>query len=160
MRTIISLLVVSIFLGCGSKPTDRKELTAGSNPAPAANGKDPREELPTAIAEAIRQLENKEYEKFVADFMSPEDKLQMVGKKIEDIAKLVEKNSADMMAQMQAAQKATPTLEDEGEKAVYKNLKVGERNTKFTMVKSGKYWYISGRNSGSERDRPVKEQNP
>ena len=149
MRTLIAFIVCTI-LGCNSKPADPKNPPAGSN-APAANGRDPREELNTALAEAIRQLESKEYEKFVADFISPADKSQMVGKKIEDIAKQLEKNSADMLAQMKAAQKVTPAMEDGGEKAIYKDLAVGGGEATFVMVKSGKYWYISGRESSSSR---------
>lgn len=151
MRLLIGALLC-VILGCNSKPADPKNPPASSNP-PAANGKDPREELSTALAEAIRQLENKEFENFVGDFMSPEDKLQLVGKKIVDIAKTVEKNSPEMLAQLKAAQKTTPEMEDGSEKAVYNNLDVDGRKSKFTMVKSGKYWYISGRNS-STRDTP------
>lgn len=145
MRFILPALMC-IVLGCNSKPADQKNPPTGTNP-PAANGKDPREELNTALAEAIRQIENKEFEKFVGDFISPADKSQMVGKKIEDIAKQLEKNSADMLAQMKAAQKATPAMEDGGEKAVYKDLQVGGGEATFVMVKSGKYWYVSGKDS-------------
>jgi len=140
MRIFLALLLC-IFLGCNSQPTDRQEPVVGSKPA-IANGKDPREELDTAIAEARRQLESKEYEKFVADFVSPAEKYKMSGLKIADIDDVLEPLADDLIGQLQGSQKMQPVLEDDGMLARFKNPSSDGRDLVFE--KTGNLWYIQG----------------
>lgn len=140
MRSTI-VLILCFALGCNSQPAERIDSPSGTNRT-TANDKDPREELPTAIATALRQLENQEYEKFVADFVTPAEKHKLAGLKIAEISTVLEPLSDDLISQLLRAQLVQPTLEDDGRIARFINVNSDGRDLVFE--KSGKYWYIQG----------------
>jgi hypothetical protein len=114
--------------------------------APAQDSKaDPREKLETAIPEAIRLLEAKDYAKLLKNFVKPEDFKRITEQMpLEDFAKEFGKAKADgLMAALKAIKDVKPKLEEDDKKAtfVFKEPIGGKESMIF--VKVDKYWYIS-----------------
>lgn len=119
---------------------------------------DPRENLETAVPEAIRLLEAKEYEVFLESFTPP-----VVLKKIkagedprmppqittitditfEEFARRFgERKAPTLLKVLKEIKNAKPTLDDTGTKATFAlNEEINERKS-LTFVKIKKHWYI------------------
>jgi hypothetical protein len=110
-----------------------------------AQGKaDPREELETAIPEAIRLLEAKEYETFLKTFIPPDD-FKSVTKQVslEEFAKRFGKDkAADLLRVLKAIKGTKPTLDPDGTKAPFKHGIKGAPKDSITFVKMDGLWYL------------------
>jgi hypothetical protein len=117
--------------------------TSFCSAADEARAKEP-EELPAAIAAAIRRLEAKEYETFLRDFVNPDD-LKKVTEKT-DLAKLATQfkgEKADRLLRiLKSIKDATPKFEKDGELAVFPVKVEGAPKNSITFVKVDKFWYI------------------
>jgi hypothetical protein len=112
----------------------------------SAPSSDRRREPGTAIEEAIRLLEGREYVEFVKAFIRPSELAEMMTKygTIEEVAKEFAKNDrpAKMLDVLKAASAMTPTLTAEGTRADYRFEKpVGGAN-RLSMAKIDGYWFI------------------
>lgn len=119
---------------------------AGAASAVAQDAKaDPREKLETAIPEAIRLLEAKDYAKLLKDFVKPEDfKRITASTPLEDFArKFGEGKAPRLLEALKAAKELKPELADAGRKATYSFKEpIGGKST-ITFVQVDKYWYIA-----------------
>jgi hypothetical protein len=104
-----------------------------------------REDVSTAVGEAIRLLEMKDYETFLKDFVSPDDLKKIAEEKV-DLSKLATRfkgEKADrLLRALKTIKNLTPTFEKNGELAVFPVKLAGSNKNSITFVKVGKYWYI------------------
>ena len=111
--------------------------------APAAKV-DPRENLDTAIAEAVRLLEAKEHAAFLKTFIEP-SMLASRRDTFEEFAASFAGERADrLLAMLKHARTMKPAMNAEGTIATYQpdpNAGVGTRSLRWE--KTGKYWYIA-----------------
>ena len=119
--------------------------SAALSVAIAEEGKaEPRENLETAIPEAIRLLEAKEYVTFLTNFVNPDDfKRFTEGTTVEAFAKHFAEGNADVLLKaLQSIKEAKPTMENDGKRAVYDLKEKINGRDKLAFVKVEKYWYI------------------
>lgn len=107
---------------------------------------DPREKLETIIPLGIKQLEAKDYAKFLKTFVLPED-YEQITKNVsaEEFAKKFgEDNAAKLLKILKAIKDAKPTLDKDGSEATYDIKKEDQVNGKATIVfvKKDKFWYV------------------
>jgi hypothetical protein len=110
-------------------------------PAPKAN---PREQLKTAIPEAIRLLEAREYMTFLKTFVAPDDLKKITkDKPLDELATFFAENkAAQLLKALKSIKDAKPTRDDSGKKATYQlGEEIAGKKT-ITWVKVDKYWYI------------------
>lgn len=105
---------------------------------------DPRENIDTAIPEAIRLLEKKDYEGMLKAFVAPKE-LEMItaDKPLPDFAKTFGENNAERLLKVLTAIKGTtPTLSDDKTLATFelKEPVIGKHEIQFQKI--DKYWYI------------------
>lgn len=105
---------------------------------------DPRENLATAIPEAIRLLEQKEYATLFKSFVRP-DELEAVTKKtpLKDILSIfAERKGPQLLAMLQEIKDKQPTMNEAKTTASY-NFKepIGGKQT-IEFIKVDKYWYL------------------
>lgn len=105
---------------------------------------DPRESLDTAIPEAIRLLEKKDYEGLLKAFVAPADFERITAKKpLPDFAKEFGEEKADrLLTVLNAVKGTTPTLSEDKALATFefKEQIKGKSDIKFQKI--DKYWYI------------------
>ncbi|MDB5387040.1 MAG: hypothetical protein JWM11_2686 [Planctomycetaceae bacterium] len=121
-------------------------LMAAASMATADPKPDPREELKTAIPEAIRLLEDKAYVDLLKKFVAPDD-LKMLTKKqpIEEFAKeFGESKAKALLKALKSTKDVEPTLSDDKKKAVFKLKEeiVDGGGKTISFAKVDKYWYI------------------
>lgn len=106
-----------------------------------------RERLETAVPEAIRLLEAKQYVTFLRLFAHPDELKQFTdGQPLDQFAaNFGEKKSAVVLKVLKAIKDLKPTLEADGSKAVYTLNEAVDRNTSMIWVKVDKYWYMQNR---------------
>lgn len=105
---------------------------------------DPREKVTTAVPEAVRLLEKKEYETFLKEFMTPED-LKKVTQRIPlaDFAKRFGEDKAPrLLMVLKMVKDNKPVLDADGKKAGYEFEKPGLGKGTISFIKIGKYWYL------------------
>lgn len=112
--------------------------------APAPAKTDPRKKLETAIPEAIRLLEAKEYETFLKKFVAPDDFKKITKETtLEEIAKQFEKDKAAALLQvLKSVKDKKPTFDSEGKKATFKHEVKDAPKDSITFVKVDNLWYI------------------
>lgn len=113
---------------------------------PAQDSKtDPREKLETAIPEAIRLLEAKDYTKLLKNFVKPEDFKRITeSQPLEAFARQFGKDKSDnLLTVLKSIKDVKPKLEDEGEKAVFTLKEAVGGKDKITFEKVDKFWYIA-----------------
>ncbi|OHB74747.1 MAG: hypothetical protein A2Z34_06395 [Planctomycetes bacterium RBG_16_59_8] len=105
---------------------------------------DPRENLETAIPEAIRLLEAKEYVTFLTNFVNPDDfKRFTEGTTVDAFAKHFAGGNAEFLLKaLQSIKEAKPTMENDGKRAVYEIKEKINGRDKLVFVKVEKFWYI------------------
>jgi hypothetical protein len=105
---------------------------------------DPREKLETAIPEAIRLLEAREYRTFIEQFAVPDELKQVLGQgTIEELTRSFAKENAQLALRvMKQIVGARPTLEADGTRATFELKEAVEGKKSITFVKIGKYWYL------------------
>jgi len=113
-------------------------------PAMAQVQADPREELETAIPEAIRLLEAREYETFLKTFTAPDDFKKITGEvSMEEFAAKFEKDKVSILLRiLQAVKDKEPAFDAEKKKATFKHGIQDVSNSAIDFVKVGDYWYI------------------
>jgi len=109
---------------------------------------DPREELATAIPEAIRLLEAKKHSEFLENFVNPEDFKRITSKvPLADFAKKFAESdkSARLVKVLKLIKTSKPEYNDAKTTATYKFDEAVEGTSKkqINFVKVEKYWYIS-----------------
>ena len=113
--------------------------------APAAKP-DPREQLPTAIAEAIRLLEAKQYQPFLEAFVKPDElKARVSGG---DLAQFAQKfgespRVARLLTALKEAQQVKPLMDKGDTVATFPVSAPDGGPTTIRFEKIGKYWYIA-----------------
>ena len=121
-------------------------LLAGIARAEDKTKADPREKLETAVPEAIRLLEKKEYKTFLKQFVSPKALERMLKDEeltLEELAaKFAVKKTDPLLDVLKAIEKVKPTLQDDGKTAKFYLPKPGIVNMSIKFYKVGKYWYI------------------
>jgi hypothetical protein len=114
------------------------------SPATADTKVDPREKLDTAVPEAIRLLEAKDYSTFLKNFIPP-DELKKVTEKatLDEFANKFGENKATRLLQvLKSIRDAKPTLDPSEKKATYELKEPIDRKKTLTWVKVDKHWYI------------------
>jgi len=110
-------------------------------PAPKAN---PRAQLKTAIPEAIRLLEAREYTTFLKTFVAPDD-LKKITKDepLDELAMFfAEKKAPQLLKALKSIEDAKPMFDDSGTKAMYQLGEEIAKKKTITWVKVDNYWYI------------------
>jgi len=106
---------------------------------------DPRENLISAITDAIFLLENKKYQSFIEKYALPED-LEKILKK-ESMDELVENFSKGkaqkVLNALKLAKELTPKFEENGSKAIFLKNDVGGMSKDMVFKKVDKLWYIA-----------------
>src|SRR5690606_27356115 len=114
--------------------------------APAiADESDPREKLETAIPEAIRLLEAKEYETMLKQFVRPDDlELILQTTTLEKLAEgFAGEKSEKLLQALKQIEDTKPMLDESGKIATYTlKEKVGGKMT-LVFEKVDKFWYIA-----------------
>ena len=105
---------------------------------------DPRENLNTAIPEAIRLLEAKEYKAFLKSFMTPDDFKKLTAtESLEKYAKAWgERKGLILLKFCKVIKDAKPTLDDTGTKATFTIKEAIAGKKSITFVKVEKHWCI------------------
>ncbi len=105
---------------------------------------DPRESLDTAVPEAVRLLEAKDYEGLLKTFVAPKELEQIVEKgDLKDLAKSFGGNKAERLLKvLQAAKGLMPTYNDDQTLATYKLPEKIESKGEIRFQKIEKLWYI------------------
>jgi hypothetical protein len=105
---------------------------------------DPRENLDTAIPEALRLIEKKDYEGLLKAFVAPKELEMIVGTKpLAGFAqKFGEHKAAGLETALKEAKSITPTFNEAKDEATFqfKEPLNGQPGIKFQKV--DKYWYI------------------
>jgi hypothetical protein len=137
MSALKSALVCAVFLGL---------ITQAVRPVADEQAQVKlREELPTAIGEAIRLLEAKEYENFLTSYFSPDVREQLAALKMDMAAAVNDIKGAHadaMLRALKSLKHRTPKYEKYGTVAVFPVEAPWGSTTLLTFVKVGKYWYI------------------
>lgn len=105
---------------------------------------DPRENVDTAVKEAIRLVEAKEIATFIMQFAHPDDlKKILKGKTIEELAEQFSaQKSANLLLALKEIDGKKPELSEDGTQAMFKvDLKTAPGG-RIVFQKSGKLWYI------------------
>jgi hypothetical protein len=105
---------------------------------------DPREKLETAIPEAIRLLESKEYEKFLRTFVTPEE-FAKITKQVsleEFVKRFSEGKAPELLRVLKAVSGTKPSLDPSGTVATFKHQLKGTARDSIRFVKVEKFWYI------------------
>lgn len=105
---------------------------------------DPREKIETAVAEAIRLLEAKEYGALLKAFVPPEDlkKFTERGGFEELESQFAKSNAPELLEILKSIKGSTPKMENEGKKAVFQFKEPRNGKKSITFNKIDKYWYI------------------
>lgn len=105
---------------------------------------DPRENLDTAIPEAIRLLEKKDYEGLLKGFVPPEVLEKITADKpLPDFAKSFGEKKAGKLLKVLSAVKGTmPTLSEDKALATFELKEPVEGKSDIKFQKIDKYWYI------------------
>lgn len=105
---------------------------------------DPRENLDTAIPEAIRLLEKKDYEGLLKAFVAPLELERITAKKPlpEFVKQFGEEKADNLLTVLNAVKGTTPTLSEDKATATFefKERIMGKGDIKFQKI--DKYWYI------------------
>jgi hypothetical protein len=115
--------------------------------ATATQNPDPRTNVETAVTEAIRLLEAKEYVKFIAAFVPPDDlkRITAQGTSVEQFAQAMADGprAGLLLSALKSVKDATPTFDSEGKTATYKLKEpvMGARDT-LVFVKIDGFWYL------------------
>lgn len=116
-------------------------LVGAQAPAPAKA--DPRENLDTAITEAIRLLEKKDYAAFLTTFSEPGRMAKRRDSIQEFAAEFGRERAALVLDMLKHIQKAKPTMSENGTVATFAidpKLTGGRDNVRWR--KTERYWYI------------------
>lgn len=132
MSTILSSVALCLLMFVASPQT-------GSKPSP-------RENAETAVGEAIRVLESKDYKTFLLQFVPP-DQVKARGESAEALAAWVDlfsRRAGSLLEAFKYARSQTPAYDQAKTTATFP-LKgdVGPKTLK--MVKIGQYWYLGDR---------------
>ncbi|HVU37511.1 MAG TPA: hypothetical protein VHC95_04200 [Opitutales bacterium] len=130
------------------KPAVVAASPAPATPAPAATtGPDARLDIKTALPEAIKELEAKDYATFFKNFIPPSQVSQMPVPP-EQMAAMISSvpGAADefdkMLAALKQVQNLAPTIDPSGNKATFTlNPPIGEHKD-ISFVKENGMWYI------------------
>jgi hypothetical protein len=115
-------------------------LTAGSKADEAA---DPRAKLDTAIPEAIRLLEAKEYKTMLKEFGAPDALKKILGEvSLDQFAERFAAGKADdLLKALKSIKGKKPEMSDDGNKATFT---LADRNAQPVILeKIDKCWYIA-----------------
>lgn len=105
---------------------------------------DPRREPATAIVEAIRLLERKDYVTYFKTFVRPSEAEELLAKKNIEVlvAEFAEKRAADILTALREAARMTLTLNAEGTRATYRLEKPIGRESRVSLEKIGDFWFF------------------
>jgi hypothetical protein len=106
---------------------------------------DPREKVETALAEAIRLLEAKDYTTVIKNFAPPEVLEKMTKEKsLEEVAKgFGEGKGPRLLKVLKATKDVKPKLNNAGDKATFELPEEVNSKKSVSFIKVGKYWYIT-----------------
>ncbi len=106
---------------------------------------DPREDLISAITDAIHLLENKETQTFIEKYALPEDLEKILKKK--SMSELVEDFSKGkgekVLIALRLAKKLKPMYSESGNKASFLKSEVGGLSKDLVFTKFDNLWYLA-----------------
>lgn len=108
-----------------------------------ADAADPRENLDTAIADAIRLLEKKEYKEMLKRYVDPKDLEKVTANTpLDEFAEQFGSRKAEqLLLVLKSIQGTKPMLDKDGTEATFQpKMEVSKRSIKFGKV--DKLWYI------------------
>ena len=105
----------------------------------------PRENVISAITDAIFLLENKEYQAFIEKYAAPEDLEKILNKKsIDELVKdFAEGKAEKVLNVLKLASKLEPKYDKSGNKATFSKNEVGGMSKDMVFKKVEKFWYIA-----------------
>jgi hypothetical protein len=129
--------------------TTMKAAASMTAPAPAATpvGSDARSDIKTAIPEAIRLLEAKDYTNFIKNFMPPSQLAQMPVP-VDQLAALMmsDPKTAEqfngLIDALKKIQSLTPTMDASGNKATFTLDPPIAGEKELSLVKENGLWYL------------------
>lgn len=125
-------------------------LFVGANPTRAQDSKDdkidPRTKVDTAIAEAVRLIEAKDYVKLLQNFVPPEELKKITeAATIDEFAKKFGDRKAErLLKALKATKGIEPTMSDDKSKATVQFKEPIDGKDKIEFIKVDKFWYIKG----------------
>lgn len=109
----------------------------------AAEKPDPRESLDTAIPEAIRLLEKKDYEGLLKAFIPPKELDKLEADMLPGFIKWFGENKSEaLLKALSAVKGTTPTLSEDKTEATFKYKELIDGRNDIQFKKIDKYWYI------------------
>ena len=112
-------------------------------PIRAEDKPDPRENLDTAIAEAILLIEAKDTTGMIKTFVPPDALKHILEKRtIEEMVKDVEKNLPGMLKMLRKAQEVKPTLSNSDAAAPYVFEEEIDGKKELKLIKVDRFWYL------------------
>jgi hypothetical protein len=121
-------------------------VVALSGPAVVQTQQDPRTSLETAVPEAVRLLEAKDYATFLRLFVPPEALKELSAAESFDgfVRAFVEDGkAAAMLTALKGIRGSKPVIDGEGRRATFTLKAPVEGKTTITFLKIGAFWYIS-----------------
>jgi hypothetical protein len=105
---------------------------------------DPREKVDTAVAEAIRLMEAKDYAGLLKNFVPPDDLKKMTAVVTLDEAgkRFGEGKAPRLLKALKEAKSLKPTMDASGNKATFTFKESIDGKNDIVFAKIGKYWYI------------------
>ena len=106
---------------------------------------DPRENLTSAINDAIHLLENKEYQSFIEKYAMPEDLEKILNKEsMDDLVKGFADGKAEkVLNALKLARELNPEYDESGNKATFLKDDVGGMSKDMVFKKVDKFWCIA-----------------
>jgi hypothetical protein len=102
----------------------------------------PRENVSTALAEAIDLLEAKRYTTLIKRFVPPDQlKRLMDEKSLEEVTIHFEAQADEVLKAFRALERATPVFSRDGREATFRTTE-SVVHQKLTFQRIGRYWYI------------------
>ena len=127
------IVLFSLFVSFSACKTQKQTIVA------------PRENLVSAISDAIQLLENKNYQSFIEKYAMPED-LEKILKR-ESMDELVESFSdgkaEKVLNALKLASELEPKYDESANKATFSKNDVGGMSKDMVFRKVDKYWYIA-----------------
>ena len=106
---------------------------------------DPRENLISAINDAINLLENKDYKPFFEKYILPETLEMILSMKTIDevVESFSEKKATRLLEALKLAKQNTPNYDESGNQATFSKEDIEGMSKSLVFKKVEKYWYIA-----------------
>ena len=105
----------------------------------------PRENIATAIPDAIKMLTNEDYKTFFETYVMPETLEMILSSKSMDemVESFSKKKAQQLLDALNLAKNATPKYDGSGKKVTFSKDDIKGMSKSLVFEKLGKYWYIA-----------------